>query len=75
VAAQNLVAACGWYDIDPPEELQKIAFEKVGFGVATALNLMEVPGAVGETRSNQRKQRAFQSQTGTIATPNQLARM
>jgi hypothetical protein len=70
VAAQNLVAACGWYDIEAPEELQKVAF-----GVSTAINLASVPGSVGEVRSNQQKQRAFQSQTGTIATPNQLAGM
>lgn len=25
VAAANLEVACGWYDIDPPEELQKVA--------------------------------------------------
>ena len=28
VAAINLMAACGWYDIDPPEELQKVAAGK-----------------------------------------------
>jgi len=149
VAAQNLVAACGWYDIEAPEELQKVALgvsaatvvpdkvkwqktdeqkrlvadrvtkqlqkakklgrltpegeetlslgyrslgddygisrhdvktaaaamRKVAFGVSTAINLASVPGSVGEVRSNQQKQRAFQSQTGTIATPNQLAGM
>jgi len=51
------------------------AKKKVAFGVSTALNLASVPGSVGEVRSNQQKQRAFQSQTGTIATPNQLAGM
>lgn len=25
VAAQNLCAACGWYDLEPPEELRKMA--------------------------------------------------
>jgi hypothetical protein len=25
VAAQNLVTACGWYDIEPPEELKKLS--------------------------------------------------
>jgi len=25
VAAQNLIVACGWYGLEPPEELQKIA--------------------------------------------------
>ena len=51
------------------------AKKKVAFGVSTAINLASVPGSVGEVRSNQQKQRAFQSQTGTIATPNQLAGM
>jgi hypothetical protein len=36
---------------------------------------MALPGAVGETRSNMQKQKAFQAQTGLIATPNQLAGM
>jgi hypothetical protein len=25
VAAANLLTACGWYDLEPPEELQKVA--------------------------------------------------
>jgi hypothetical protein len=38
VAAENLLTACGWYNIDPPEELQKIAVsrEKIVGAVAGA---------------------------------------
>lgn len=34
VAAENLATACGWYGIEPPEDLQKIAL-----GLMTAANL------------------------------------
>lgn len=34
VAAENLVSACGWYGIEPPEQLQKVAI-----GLFTAANL------------------------------------
>lgn len=30
IAAANLVQACGWYGIEPPQELQKIALGLVG---------------------------------------------
>ena len=26
VAAQNLITACGWYNIEPPDQLKKVAF-------------------------------------------------
>ena len=69
-AARNLVEACDWYGIEAPEELQKIAL-----GIGTAMAAIGLPGAVGATRTNTQKQRAFQDQTGVIATPKQLAGM
>lgn len=45
VAAANLCEACSWYDIDPPEELQKVAVG-VGTVFTTALNLPSIIDAV-----------------------------
>ena len=52
VGAENLITACGWYGIDPPEELQKIAI-----GLMTAANLAlvgpdVVKGTAGEVKRN-----------------------
>lgn len=45
VAASNLVTACGWYDIDPPEQLQKIAI-----GLGTLATLAVAPSIVKGTK-------------------------
>lgn len=50
VGAENLVKACGWYGIDPPEELQKIAI-----GLMTAANLALVGPDVAKSTSRQVK--------------------
>jgi len=48
VAAKNLETACGWYGIDPPEELRKMAI-----GLMTAIEAATtLPGAVKETAAN-----------------------
>ena len=46
VAAQNLCEACSWYDIEPPEALQKVAL-----GVGTMLQM----GLMGPEAMNQLK--------------------
>jgi len=48
VAAANLVEACGWYGIESPEPLEKIAL-----GLGTMLNLgLSAPGAVTKAKQN-----------------------
>lgn len=64
VAAVNLVRGCGWYDIQPPEELQKIAL-----GVGTLIGATMVPGAVRESKNNLS---AAQGTGGAIMTPKQI---
>jgi len=65
LAAENLTKACGWYDIEPPEQLQKIAL-----GLDTLLmGAMVGPGAVREAKSNLA---AVQGTGGHIVTPQQV---
>jgi hypothetical protein len=48
VAAENLVTACSWYGIEPPETLQKVAL-----GLGSLLNLgMTVPGMAQQAKMN-----------------------
>jgi hypothetical protein len=47
VAAANLVTACGWYEMQPPEELEKIAL-----GLGTLMAIPTVLGAAGAIKSN-----------------------
>ncbi len=47
-AASNLVTACGWYDIEPPEQLTKIA---LGLG-QLAMGALVLPGAASEAKKN-----------------------
>ena len=52
LAASNLLVACGWYDIDPPEELRKMAFAgliaKAVTVVPKVLTAIQGIGAAGE---------------------------
>ena len=66
VAAANLVTACGWYGLDPPEELQKIA---IGAGLLTAA--LMAPGASREAKANLLAVKA--GPKGQIVTPEQVA--
>lgn len=64
VAAENLVTACGWYDIEVPEELQKIAL-----GLSSALNLgLTAPGMARQAKMNLD---ATQGAGPTVVTPHQ----
>lgn len=47
VAAMNLATACSWYDMQPPEELEKIAL-----GLGTLMAVPTVLGAAGAIKSN-----------------------
>lgn len=68
VAAANLCAACGWYGIEPPEELEKIAL-----GLARAAHLALVgPGAVRGTKAGIQRNLAQARQSGSMVNPNVL---
>lgn len=64
-AAVNLVNACGWYDIDPPEQLQKIAI-----GLLTAANLaLSGPQIASETSSAIKQNKQLAQQSGGMVNP------
>lgn len=65
VAAANLVTACGWYNIEPPELLEKVA---LGLG-QLAMGAMVLPGAYGEAKKNRT---AVEDAGGQILTPQQI---
>lgn len=65
VAAQNLVQACSWYEIEPPADLQKIA---LGLG-SLAMGALVVPGAA---RDAQKNLQAVKGTGGGIITPPQM---
>lgn len=68
VAAANLCAACEWYDIAPPEELQKIAL-----GLARAAHLALVgPEAYKTTKGGIQRNMAAARQSGGMVNPNVL---
>lgn len=63
VAAANLITACKWYDLEPPEGLKKVAF-----GGLLMAGLM-APGAAREVKANLA---AAKTSGGTILTPKQV---
>ena len=68
VGAQNLCEACGWYDLEPPETLQKLAI-----GVGTALNLALVgPGAVKGAKTGIRRNMQIANASGGMVNPGVL---
>jgi len=48
VAASNLVKACAWYGIEPPEQLEKVAIGLLTMGVGA----LAAPGAMRQAKSN-----------------------
>jgi hypothetical protein len=52
VAAANLLTACGWYDLEPPEELQKVALMGMVVGALGA------PTAMRKAKANMQVARA-----------------
>ena len=65
VAAQNLVTACEWYDIDPPEQLTKVAL-----GLSQlAMGALVLPGAASEAKKNLSAVRGSGAQ---VLTPSQV---
>ena len=68
VAAANLCAACGWYGIEPPAELQKVA---IGLGTVLQLGVL-APQAVKSTRAGIQKNLSIARASGGMVNPNVL---
>lgn len=70
VAAENLIQACGWYDIEVPEALQKLAF------LGTAMNALTVIPTVTGT-AHEMKNRLQENKVlgagGHVVTPDERA--
>jgi hypothetical protein len=66
VAAENLATACGWYGIEPPEQLQKIAL-----GLMTAASLaLSGPQIAKETGSGIKRNLQMARASGGAINPN-----
>ena len=63
-AAQNLVTACGWYGLDPPEELQKVAL-----GLNAALTVMSLPSLAKGTGQQIKQNKARANAAGSRIDP------
>jgi hypothetical protein len=70
-AAANLVTACGWYGIETPEPLQKIAL-----GLGTALTALTVPSVVKGThaqiKNNLSNVKALEGAGAGVVTPQMM---
>jgi len=66
VAAANLVTACGWYGIEVPEELEKMALLGAAMTALTAPSLIK--GTASKVKSNLN---AVAAGGGAIVTPRQ----
>lgn len=65
IAAKNLVEACGWYGLEVPEQLAKLALDPLG-GALGALDVENrVEGAVERHRSTMDSFRAAQAGAGS----------
>lgn len=70
VAAANLCEACSWYDIEPPEDLKKIAL-----GLARAAHLALVgPEAVKTTQRGLQRNLPIARASGSRVNPNILGK-
>lgn len=65
VAAQNLSTACGWYGIEVPDGLQKVA---LGVGTMVHLGLMG-PEAAKQTKTGIKANMALARQSGGLVNP------
>jgi hypothetical protein len=83
VAASNLTTACGWYGIEPPEALLKVA-GVLGWGakhvakkavsdpLGTAMTAMTLPGQVKGIHQTAQARGAEAKASGAIINPNVL---
>jgi hypothetical protein len=69
VAAKNLVKACGWYDLEPPEPLQKIALGLVQAANLAIMGPSLVKGTANQVSGNMAAVRAIENNGGGVVTP------
>lgn len=68
VAAKNLITACEWYDIDPPEALQKVAI-----GLSGLATLAMAPSVVKGTKDQVQRNTAVARTAGSAINPQGLS--
>lgn len=68
VAAENLVRACGWYGIEPPEQLHKVA---LGLGSALSIGgaALTAPEVIKGTSQEIKKNQALSQASGGAVNP------
>jgi hypothetical protein len=81
-AAANLITACGWYDIAPPEELQKVALlgwaaktvakKAVNDPLGTAMTAVTAPAQIKGIHQTAKARGAEARASGAIINPNVL---
>lgn len=73
VAAGNLVNACEWYDIDPPDGLVKLAL--LGKVLGTGMGVADMSSRVGATqsKSQQNRQSFLRAQQGDLSPAPKVA--
>ena len=67
VAAQNLVTACGWYGIEPPAQLQKVAV-----GLGTLATMAMAPTVIKDTKKQIDQNMATARASGGAVNPEAL---
>lgn len=69
-AAENLAVACGWYDLDVPEEIKQAGL------LGKAMSVAQLPGAIANTKQNIQQNmqgiRAGEASGQTIVTPHEM---
>lgn len=65
VAAENLVKACSWYGIDPPEQLQKLAL-----GMGSLFTLAMAPSVAKGTKQQIDQNMQVARASGSAINPN-----
>ena len=77
VAAQNLITACGWYDLEPPEILRKIAGAGLAAGrmlygsnLGMAMGAATAPGIVKGTAGQVGQKMRQAKASGPIINPS-----
>jgi hypothetical protein len=64
VAAANLITACSWYGLTPPDELTKVAF-----GLGTALTVATLPSTIKGTKDQISRNMQVARASGSVVNP------
>ena len=69
-AAVNLITACGWYDIEPPELLQKVA--SLGALIGRGIQVATLPAVVKGTKQQISSKMQVAKASGGVVNPSML---